>query len=99
MGMVMNPGGTSNGATYQPKSEKNANSGYVGIGSAGEVSVTGKVGFNGNTPQGKASALTASDTGASLSLVDILTFKASTANHAARIDAIYDCLKKVGLMA
>jgi hypothetical protein len=99
MAFVSNPSAQASTSGLQPTSEKNQNSGYVGIGSSGEVSMGGKIGFNGATPVGKAVTIGAAQTGASISLVEVLTIKAPINDHAAKIDAIVECLKKVGLMA
>jgi len=85
-------------AGLQPTSEKNQSNGYVGIGSEGQVTLGGKFGVNGATAIGKAATVGSAQTGASVSLVDVLTIKAPINDHAAKIDAIVECLKKVGLM-
>ncbi len=98
MGFVSNPGAQASTSGLQPTSEKNQNSGYVGLGASGEATIPGKVGFNGAAPVGKATTIGAAQTGASVSLVEVLTIKAPINDHAAKIDAIVECLKKVGLM-
>lgn len=98
MAAISNPSAPNGSANMQPKAEKNQNSGYVGIGSEGQVAVTGKVGFNGVTPVGKATNPGVATTGAAISLLDVLTVKSPVNDHAAKIDAITECLKKAGLM-
>lgn len=97
---LMNPV-SANGslASYQPVAEKDKSSGYVGLGASGEAAIPGKVGFNGATPVGKAASVGSATTGVSVSLLDVLTVKAPINDHAAKIDAITECLKKVGLMS
>jgi hypothetical protein len=66
MASVSNPVAGTSLAGMQPTSEKDKNSGYLGVGSEGQVSVTGafatatgqKVGFYGVTPTARPAAYT-----------------------------------------
>lgn len=98
MAAISNPSPPNGSANMQPKAEKDQNSGYVGIGSEGQVSVSGKIGFNGATPVGKYAHPGSATTGVSISLLDVLTIKSPINDHATKIDAITECLKKAGLM-
>lgn len=98
MAVISNPA-LNGSANMQPKAEKDQNSGYVGIGSEGQVTLAGKVGFNGVTPVGKATDSGASATGISVSLVEALSINTPLNNHAAQINAIRKCLRDAGLMA
>lgn len=99
MASISNSPAPNGSANMQPKAEKDQNSGYLGVGSEGQVAVTGKIGFNGVTPVGKASNPGSAATGASISLLDVLTVKSPINDHATKIDALTECLKKAGLMS
>lgn len=100
MGFIMNPVTTTG---FQSTSEKNQNSGYLGISSEGNVSipkeltVVGKFGANGAAPVAKATDCGTSNTGLTITLLTEVAGAINT--DRTKLNEIRECLRKAGMMA